>query len=418
MTALPRESFSQPNVTIRPSRPGVYGPALEITSPLMPDSLRVELKDESVIRGRSARLGASISKAIEELRSRPNTTPRGTSRLLNAIAGAADIFLGFVLREQKQVVDIADFFRRACPSVGNPQAPAPVVHIVVGSEDYFPWELMPLFGYDMIDAEDKLGVDMACRTFLGFSCIVERRHSDWSEAKNYLSGWSAVPVRMIYNAKFEGARAELGFFQAQDNVVLEGPYPRCVRDRAAPSLARQLVDPRIGIDGLAREWKDEIVHISCHCDAKSGSDSDEFSFYFADDHHDGEEVSVSLSNLLGEMVRFWRGQGGAEAAKSEMPFVFLNACGTSALDPGSAASFLQPFYGNRNRGIVATAANVTDRMAADVSKWFYTELFSGCSIGEALHLAKWRLLQDRGNPLGLLYSVHALADLRILPVPQ
>lgn len=78
---------------------------------------------------------------------------------------------------------------------------------------------------------------------------------------------------------------------------------------------------------------------------------------------------------------------------------------------------LRPFQENRNRGIIGTAANVPDRIAAEVGRWFYTGLLAGATVGEALHGAKWRLLRDRGNPLGLLYCLHACAQMRIAPLP-
>jgi CHAT domain-containing protein len=191
-----------------------------------------------------------------------------------------------------------------------------------------------------------------------------------------------------------------------------------VLDVQAPSLARQLCYPKTGLDGKQRTFADEIVHISCHCEAEPGSDSDDFALWLACDCHD-EQMRIRLADLAEEMMLLWMSSPRSSPDDEEnMPLVFLNACGTSALDPASGASFVRPFYVNNNRSVVAVSANVGDRMAAEVSRCFYTELFRGATVGEAVHEARWRLLQDRGNPLGLLYSVHNFAELRVLPKPS
>jgi len=102
--------------------------------------------------------------------------------------------------------------------------------------------------------------------------------------------------------------------------------------------------------------------------------------------------------------------------RNQMPLVFLNACGTSVMDPFSAASWLKPFAKNRNRGFIGPMANVPDRFAARFSRSFYTELFSGRTAGEALHAAKWNLLLYYSIPLGILYGLYAEAGLRVLPI--
>jgi CHAT domain-containing protein len=112
----------------------------------------------------------------------------------------------------------------------------------------------------------------------------------------------------------------------------------------------------------------------------------------------------------------WAAQFAASDVRDDMPLVFLNACGTAIMDPAVASSFVKVFCDNNNRCIIATTSNVPDRIAASISRYFYQQLFTGVEVGSALHSAKWRLLQDHRNPLGIVYCIYASAGLRMLPI--
>jgi hypothetical protein len=390
---------------------------MELTSGAVPTPLRVRLHDPSALRESYARLGEAVAQALEECRGYYQIPPAIAGRLLGKIASAGRIFLSHALIDPRSAyADMAGFFLKACPFYRFPQAQVPAIHIVVDSGDYFPWELLPLFNpVDPVVVDDQPSLEDACLRFPGFRTVVERRNITWSESSDYLDATHSLPVRVMYNAGYEGALAEVGFFQAQEHVTLEGPFPQCVDDAREPSFAHQISDPRIGLNGELRPHGDEIVHITCHCDSAYGTSSGKYAFHLADDQD--RPLVIALDELLDELMTRWASNPLPKAIEKKLPMVFLNACGTNALDPATASSLLKPFYDNRNRCIVATAGNVADRMAADVSRWFYRSLFEGSTVGEALHAAKWRLLQDRGNPLGLLYSVHAFAGLRVLPIP-
>jgi hypothetical protein len=226
-----------------------------------------------------------------------------------------------------------------------------------------------------------------------------------------LEAWNRLTLRMAYNATYPGVQDELGFFRARESQIrLRGPYPASVADRRAPSLAQQLIDPTIDLDGTPSDVPDQIVHIACHCEA-SHDEPAQSRYVLADEKR--EELPV-MRDALGEEVMRCPPGGEGESPK---PLVFLNACGTAPMDPASAASLTRPFHVNENRGIVGTATNIPDRVAAEMSRWFYTELLQGATVADALHTAKWRLLREHGNPLGMLYSIHAYAGIHVAPVP-
>ena len=68
---------------------------------------------------------------------------------------------------------------------------------------------------------------------------------------------------------------------------------------------------------------------------------------------------------------------------------------------------------NNNRGFIGTETNVPDEFAAAFSAAFYTSLLSGSTLGKAIHDAKWKMLLEKNNPLGIIYTVYADPDLHV-----
>ena len=56
--------------------------------------------------------------------------------------------------------------------------------------------------------------------------------------------------------------------------------------------------------------------------------------------------------------------------------MFLNACGSAAVDVFSASSFVKLFIENGNRGFLGTETRVPDTFAAKLSRRFYQELLT------------------------------------------
>jgi hypothetical protein len=392
---------------------------LRFIAPLVEEPLTIQLKDASVVREHCARFGRRLDGIIAELRldGQRRVAAERAGDLLNMIADAGLTFLAYVLDDPHGDFEkLTTFLLRACPTWRNRRAPTPLMHVVVDSDDYFPWEMLPLFGVaDHCATPDQLALEQSALRFVGFASVVERRYPYHSTDGEFLESWERLPVRLVYDATYSGAKDELGFFRAMGHGFwLKGPYPLDISDTSAPTLAQQLNDPRLGVDGTADAVADQVVHFACHCEA-ARHDPSTMAYRLADEK---ERVKViRLDDLLRDLMLLARKNSDRQRWQRDRPLVFLNACGTAAMDPASAASLLKPFHDNRNRGIIGTAANVPDRSAAHVSKSFYTCLLTQpISVGAAIHEAKWRLLQERGNPLGLLYSLHACAGLRVAPI--
>jgi hypothetical protein len=111
---------------------------------------------------------------------------------------------------------------------------------------------------------------------------------------------------------------------------------------------------------------------------------------------DGEIVALDLGN---------RGPW------SHHPLVILNGCNTAGFSSDALSPFITALVEDCGAaGVLGTEVPVPEELAAEVAKIFMTEFLDGHSAAEALLAARRRLLAKR-NPLGLVYTLYAAADL-------
>jgi hypothetical protein len=93
--------------------------------------------------------------------------------------------------------------------------------------------------------------------------------------------------------------------------------------------------------------------------------------------------------------------------------VFLNACRSSNYSPEALSPFLGTFVDTLGAsGLVATEVDVWDIFAAEVGKLFLENFLNGEYAGVSLLKAR-RVLLSKNNPLGLVYTLFASADLHL-----
>jgi hypothetical protein len=369
----------------------------------------------------AAKLGAiraefSVAVAEATVRaSRTLTTVQDAARVLFDFASAGRLFLVKSLRQPAQsLFELGQFLKSECPAWQHPTARSPVIRAIGHFDDYVPWEMLPLFDLRLPDVvDDQLQLAEACRAFPGFCAQVENRGAQHDEHDAILRVQKKLPVRLFYDARLRGALRELGYFRGHGNFFhVEGPYPDNVDDPDAPTFAEQVGDPCVSLSGGRRDQPDQILHIACHGIPPNGAGARP-GYQLADAQHN--PVDVDLEDLFDELAKSWSTRRTDRGVK---PLVFLNACSGTTADGTGLLSLIKPFYDNENRCVIGAAAQIPDHEAEYMSRWFYNYLLRGNTVGEALRLAKWRLLEDKGSPLGLLYTAHIFADLRIAPVPN
>ena len=306
--------------------------------------------------------------------------------------------------------EVSELFRRLHP-LWDKYRGEPLLMVVDGPlRDFIPFEFLPLFSTAALEEiRDLESLIAMARRLVGFSFFV-RRHLTGEAILQHkvLENDPKLPVRFFYHAGLGGARTEAEFFRARSRFVeLRGPWPGEELEEAAvrSGLAGYLFLPFEGDD---RRSPDQVQHFACHCDTEV-EDSEDGSLELSHDGKARRRVRIrDLELALSEHL-------GVEAGdRPVMPLVFVNACASAVEDSRQMASFQHFFLQqNRNRGYIGTETRVPDPIASTFSKYFYSQLLTGSSLGTAIHTTRWKLLERHRNPLGLLYTVHADPEIRV-----
>ena len=98
---------------------------------------------------------------------------------------------------------------------------------------------------------------------------------------------------------------------------------------------------------------------------------------------------------------------------SQHPFVILNACRTSVVNPRYTSSWVRRLWEHGARGVLATDFKVPDDFAATFSAALYAELLKGVSIGKALLNCRRHFWKKESNPLGLAYALYSSPSIKV-----
>jgi hypothetical protein len=95
---------------------------------------------------------------------------------------------------------------------------------------------------------------------------------------------------------------------------------------------------------------------------------------------------------------------------SHRPFVVLNGCNTGGFSCDALSEFVKELTARGASGVLATEIPVFEQLAGEFGKIFVKEFLGGRTAGQALLEARRHLLAKQ-NPLGLIYTLYAPADL-------
>lgn len=254
---------------------------------------------------------------------------------------------------------------------------------IVSKEFFIPWELL----YD--GSLDGLA-DVSC--YWGMKHIISRMI-----IYDTRCGTQASPV-------IESKRPKVGLI-ASDRLPLvmaqEIPALRKLhRNRHIQlSLLRALTSTQRVVDlaelerFLGQDW--HILHFACHAYEQ---DPLERSYLFIT-----KDFAISMIDLV---------VGQYELKHN--PFVILNACLTSIINPLYTSSWAEKLWEYGARGVLATDFRVPDWFAASFSETLYQRLLSGSPIGEALFSIRHQFWEEKHNLLGLAYALYSSPSIRIV----
>ncbi|HME22371.1 MAG TPA: CHAT domain-containing protein [Acetobacteraceae bacterium] len=289
----------------------------------------------------------------------------------------------------------------------------PWVHVTTADNDpiahAIPFELIPFRARrpppSVAGNESRLAE--ALDGFLGFTTIVRRDCANIFHGGMIVRRPAGVPIKLFQNLSLKNAPAEMEYFCRRPAFDVDGPWPVAplTPQAFADTLLRQIFDPRARLNGEARDAPDQIHHFACHCDTFGEAVSHRFTLQGPD----GAKLSMPLSSLRLKLVERSENR---ELVDCDMPLVFLNACGATAVDPRQLGSFVQFFLLNRNRGLIGPQIMIPDQFARAFVEMFYSALvFQELPVGVAVLQARRKLAERKKNMLGLLYMHYGPSEL-------
>jgi CHAT domain len=355
--------------------------------------VRCDMSDATAAECRQA-----LKKSLDDMKARLGSTPtiNDAAKALGKFhqQGLARVWQLF--REDRQ--KLVDIFQGSHPA-WRTNGSALQIEVAARLGQFVPLELLPLFALEEWPnpkAWDLDALTEAARRFLGFSATVRRVYRDLTLSQNLvIDNDHGLLVKCFLHRSLPGAAEEVDFFRGNSACIdMQGPWP----DDEFPGeeCGRRLAQHLRG-GGF-----NEIQHFCCHCTIDDTTWSASRLSFSAATEATIDHLRATFATLAGQPKA---GTG---------PLIFLNACGASRIDPLRSTSFPRFFLEeNGNRGFVGTETNVPDGLAAAFSKRFYRSLLQRLPLGEALYEAKWAMLREFSNPLGLLYIAYADPNLQV-----
>jgi hypothetical protein len=315
----------------------------------------------------------------------------------------------------------------ACPNWGQPGSEpdslTPGLIIVRTPLDSgIPVEMLPLFELETPD-EFKKDLNRIAASFLSFSAIVKRNIGVAPPLTDRLVAKPRLPIKLFIYHGLPGVEQTRDFLRNNNMIDLDGGWPDATSkpEEFAEKLAHHLWESKENFAGSSSDPPCQICFFACHCDTTADNPAD-----YTVTLHTGRgllnqgERKIDLETLTDKLDKLRRNN---VAAHDTRPLVFFNACGGAAVDPVGSGSFPDLFL-NRDLGFlgfIGTQATIPDAFAAVFSQTFCEYLFKGIKsgalegmdIGQALYASRWKLLKDKKNPLGILYSLYAEPEIRV-----
>jgi len=172
--------------------------------------------------------------------------------------------------------------------------------------------------------------------------------------------------------------------------------------------------PATGWEALRPNLKaPEIVYFLCHGES-DGTDPISSAYLSIGPRDQDSDHRIYAVGTLGSWSNALIDGPDADAWAQRRPLIFINGCHTNGLQPGHIVSFASVFTDLGACGILGTEVRVPLSVATEVAERFFQKIAppQRVPVGEALRQIRWELV-NKGNLLGLAYSLYGLADLQV-----
>ena len=124
----------------------------------------------------------------------------------------------------------------------------------------------------------------------------------------------------------------------------------------------------------------------------------------------GNGITVPIPALGGILVEHYK----KSMSYTGEVLVFLNACQSAGSGP-VAGGLLDHLFTVGFKHIIGSETLIPDRLAGYFAEKVYDGLLAAQTLGMAVYRARRTLVEEHGNPGGVLWSVYGDPDLRLRP---
>lgn len=309
-----------------------------------------------------------------------------------------------------QVAQLRDYLlavERAAPKVGY------VPTLVLDSPVDLPLDIMPVFDFDGdwdFNATDAATLAAQSRdTFLGLRFAVRKDLSRADTSDSVIPGETGprggqVPLAPYWHRAVKGVDKELreltnlGFFVIDQALPEESMSGRTAGRRLARLIAG------------GRPTPESIVHITSHCDAADDVPTPDHALRLAGGPRmQRGEVRVTAANLE------FAGKRTARRRSGPGRLALISACGAADVRYDRPQSIPEALLRSGFRAVVSPLVSVTSGPSLAFALHLYRALSVGLTVGEAIVNARRLLLEEHGDPLGMLYTCYGNSGLHFSP---
>ncbi|MET0465971.1 MAG: CHAT domain-containing protein [Chitinophagaceae bacterium] len=325
------------------------------------------------------------------------------------------------LFEREDITELSRIFQRALDFFNSTQLLQHAHLIEIRHRDiwWIPFEYFPLLNMSEPVREESGNLMLVATRFIGFAALVRRVSTKPKVAKQSqqplncdgkITRDTKVPLRFFRNRSIPTAASDEIFFSRLPDIELRNNWPssRLSRETFIAELGEQLYfakDSR-----YAEQSIDAIVHFLCHCETNKVGHR--YRMTLTQERPWYSRKFPPQTILVDELYNYFSQCLERDETK-HYPLVFLNACGSGRISPAQIDSFPQMFIDNRNRGVIGTETTIPTLLASAFAQSFYHSFFEGDSLAFCIQKAKWKIMENHNNPLGILYTVYANPDLHI-----
>jgi hypothetical protein len=308
-----------------------------------------------------------------------------------------------------------DYMKSVVPNwrlSGSSSYVPPILTIQAAPHNLIPLEFLPVFDTTPPAQLDTIGAltQFAAR-FPAFSMITQRTLDDPAIPERspvYIENLPRLNIGFFRHAGLRAVADEETFFASSPEINLRGPWP--ATDLPLYDFKSELAD-RVWNPSPKGGAPDHVQHFACHCNTTDAS-SDNYALLLAHARTWWSSDWHAKPATIADFERFF-GSAPQRSDSAPHPLIFLSACGSSRITARGVTSFPALFLRIGSRGVIGTETRIPDRFAAAFTRHFYNHFLRAYPLGECIYRARWRMLLDQHNPLGILYTAYADARLRV-----